>query len=166
MNCFLKPLPLALIVALLCSGCATNYPLPGSPQTIIHAPESVVKNYLVNDLANKGWNPVTDSQFNVTLEKQGGFWQNVFFGSQWNPQTVTRMQLTFIDTGNGIRIIYHEAILTNPESGFQQQLEISGDWPHVQYWLDCMCADLEKRPHPPEPVYLPPTPVTMKPKIN
>jgi hypothetical protein len=155
-----------VVAASLLVGCASYSPEPGSPQVIIHAPENTVKNYLVNDLVNKKWNPVGDSQFTVTLDKAGGFWQNVFFGSQWNPQTVTRMMLTFIDTGDGVRVIYHAAIVSNPGSGFQQQNEIDGDWPRVQYWLDCMAADLEKRERPPEPHWPPPAPVTMRPQIH
>ena len=155
-----------LAFCLFLAGCATYIPAPNSPRIIIHAEENAVKNYLVNDLVNKGWTPETDSQFTITLDKAGGFWQNVFFGSQWNPQTMTRMTLNFVDTGNGINIIYHATILTNPGSGFQQQTEISGDWPHVQYWLDCMAADLEKRPRPAQPVFPAAQPVTMRPKTS
>jgi len=154
----LKLIFMALVTALL-AGCATNAPLPGSPQVIIHAPENRVKNYLVNDLVNRKWNPVGDSQFTITLDKPGGFWQNVFMGSQWNPETVTRMRLMFIDTGEATRVIYHAAIVTNPNSGWQSESEINGDWPHVQYWLDCMAADLEKRDRPMEPIWPAPPPI-------
>lgn len=152
--------------ALFLVSCATYSPMPGSPQAIIHAPESQIKNYLVNDLVNKNWTPVTDSQFTIVLSKPGGFLQNLLYGSEWNPQTTSQMVLTFIDTGDGIRVIYHETIVTNPDSGFQQRSEVTGDWPQVQYWLDCMAADLEKRPRPPQPKFPPPQPATMHPKIS
>jgi hypothetical protein len=155
-----------LVGAFILGGCATYSPAPNSPQIVIHAPESKVKNYLVNDLVNHNWMPATDSEFTIVLDKPGGFLQNLFFGSQWNPNTATQAVLTFIDTGDGVRVIWHEIIVTNPDSGFQQQTEITGDWPQVQFWLNCMCADLENRPRPPQPVFPPPQPVSMKPKTS
>jgi hypothetical protein len=149
----LKLLFIVVATALL-AGCATTSPMPGSPQVIIHAPEDVVKNYMVNDLVDKKWNPVNDSQFTITLEREGSFAQDLFFGSQWNMHTVTRIRLMFINTGDATRVIYHAGIVTNPGSGFERQIEINGDWWRVQYWLDCMAADLEKRTRP----IMPPAP--------
>jgi hypothetical protein len=146
------------VATVLLAGCATYTPEAGSPQVIIHAPVDAVKNHLVNDLVNKKWNPVTDSEFTVILDRAGGFWQDVFFGSQWNAQTVSRINLTFINTGDGTRVIWHECIVTNPGSGFQQMTEVDRDWPQVQYWLDCMAAELENRPRPPQPIFPEPKP--------
>jgi hypothetical protein len=161
----LKLLFITSATALL-AGCATG-PMPGSPQVVIHAQEDQVKNYLVNDLVNKKWDPVNDTSFTITLDRPGSFGQNFFFGSQWNPQTVTRMHLAFINMGSdGTRVIYHAGIITNPDSGWQQQTEIYWDWPQVQYWLNCMQADLEKRPRPVEPKWPPPVAATMRPKIQ
>lgn len=87
---------------------------------------------------------VNDTQFTVTLERQGGIWQNAFFGSDWNINTVTQMRLTFVEVGDATRVLAHAAIVTNPSSGFEQQTQLRGNLPRIQTWLESMATDLEK----------------------
>jgi hypothetical protein len=140
------------IVALLLlalAGCATKLDtVSGGPEVVIHGVSlDVIKHAFSNQLADRGFAIKSDTGSVVIAEKEGDVSDNIWFGSPTHPYTQKRIVLNFLESNGATRVLYHGF---NVSHAFGE-LELKGDWRHVQWTLECVAADLENRPRPAEP---------------
>lgn len=143
----------SLAIMLAITGCAAPKlnTRSGTPEVTIAAPAEKIRARLANDLADHGFAAINSDPLSLVFEKEAGAAASVFFGSSFNPTAYYRARLTLIEDAGSVRVLYHGYIISNRGSGFEKQQEVSGDWQRVQYWLECVAADMESRPRPTEP---------------
>jgi hypothetical protein len=136
-----------LLIAL--TGCATKLNTrSGGPEVTIHgATLETIKYSFCNQLADRGFNIKNDTGSAVIAEKDGDASDNILFGSPAHPNTQKRIVLNFLELDGATRVLYHGF---NVSHSFGE-LELKGDWHHVQWTMECIAAEFENRPHPPEP---------------
>ena len=152
-----------MIAVALLTGCAAPRldTTSGKPEVKIYAPREKVEERITADLVNHGFLPIAADKLGLTFERAGTISENIFFGSQFNPTTHVRVRIVILPVADATRVIYHSSVVSNPGSAFGSENELSGDWKRVQWWLECVAADLEAR-HRPDP--LPPSPAARSPK--
>lgn len=139
----------SLCFLLLISGCATPLQTPsGAPEITIHGKSlEEVKQPFCNYLADRGFTLRRHEGSVVEADKNASSSQNILLGDLAHPTTQNRVVFNFLDSADGIRVVYHGFNLSHAHG----ELELRGDWARVQWNLETIAAQLENRPPPPEP---------------
>ena len=135
------------------AGCATpvTHATPsGRVETTIEGvgPEQV-KSALVNAMLNRGFSLSRDSAFQVAFDKPvDNVFAQVLLGSQYNVIPSARVSYTLAQIDKATRVIADLAIITNPNSPFEQRTDMnaSADSNNIQDLLDTLKRRLEASP--------------------
>ena len=142
-----------LIAMVLLAGCAAPRldTASGRPEVTVNATKAKVRALLIKQLVDRGYLVVNETESMIQMEGDAGgaadFWfTNTLSGER--PKTILRLNV--IDTGGGIRVLM-TAKLWRPT--YRAELDITNrdGLNRLQWFLDCMAAELEGRSLPPEP---------------
>ena len=134
-------------------GCATlvTHATPsGRVETTIEGvgPEQI-KSALVNVMLNRGYSLSHDAAFQIAFDKPvNNVFAQVLLGSQYNVIPNTRVSYTLAQVGNATRVIADLAIITNPNSPFEQRTDMNASAASnlIQDLLDSLKRRLEASP--------------------
>lgn len=113
---------------------------------------------LIKQIVDRGYLVVNETESMIQMEGDAGgaadFWfTNTLSGER--PKTILRLNV--IDSGQGIRVLM-TAKLWRPTYRAELDLTNRDGLDRLQWFLNCVAADLEGRERPPEPIKAPATP--------
>ncbi len=136
-------------VALVLGGCATTATAPqtasGKPELTIQAPAPAIKSALVNEMVNRGYRIVRDSEYELTFEN---VITNVAFvvllGTPGGGAPTERITYQIATLGPSTRVIADIAIISNSGTAFEKRIDTSkgADAPNVQALLSKVASDV------------------------
>ncbi len=149
----LKLLCIAAATVLL-TGCYT--PRQGTPsgrnEVTIAAPKAKVKAALVTAVVNLHFMPVQDTDYILTADGDASAGAQFWFTTTDGRVPKTRMRFTLIENDNQTRVIAAAALLTPGYGGYNEQEFTNPEiYNQLQWFLDCLAADMNGQPHPEKP---------------
>lgn len=97
-----------------------------SASTIIenYTPEEL-KSTLVKLYVKEGANIKNTNDYQLVVDKKGSFWEDVFFGSNFNSYITIRITYNFAKDGNNTIVNVNAARITNPNSAYEYATPLS-----------------------------------------
>jgi hypothetical protein len=149
----------SLIAIVLLAGCAAQKMTTksGRPEVTVNADRGKTRAALQNYLVDSGYLIFQDSDTIIVADRSAGAWLNFWFTNTLtgeSPRVRTRFNL--IETGDTTRVIASIGMVHAP--GFngrvsEDELLNRRAYEDLQWFLDCVRADLEGMPRPEKPVY-------------
>lgn len=135
-------------IALVLGSCATTAPAPqtasGKAEVTIQAPAQVIKSALINEMINRGYRIVRDSEYELAFEH---VITNValvmLLGTSGGGAPTERVTYQIAALGPSTRVIADIAVISNSGTAFEKRIETSqgADAPNVQALLDKVASD-------------------------
>jgi C-terminal processing protease CtpA/Prc len=96
-----------------------------------------VADLLLKDLVGRGYQILSTSEYQVAVRKDvDNFWQQVFFGSQFNTVPEMRAYFNLVPSGSKLLVTLEVKIVTNPNSGFEKYSNVTNkEWQEYLYGI-------------------------------
>lgn len=118
----MKKILLGLIILFI----TNNYGFCASALIKNYTPEEL-KNTLVKVYVKQGANIKSSSDYQIIVDEKGGFWTNVFYGSNFNSFATMRSTYNFVKDNKDTLMNLNMAILTNPNSAFENATPVNNE---------------------------------------
>jgi len=113
--------------------------------TVHGANAAVVRTATVNYFVDRGFAPVKTDGNQLVFQQEGSAGQKLLMGLLTNePQSITRVTITLVETGPGLRVVGGIAAVGQNTFGRQQEVELTGKgYPQLQQALEAIKAKAE-----------------------
>ena len=145
----------SLVAIVLLAGCTVPRmnTASGRPEVLIQSPLAKVKPALAAALVNKRYLIISDSEMTLVAEGDAGGWADFWFTNTLTGERPrSRIRFTLLNQEQSTRVIAALSMAHAPGwGGRSAEEENPYAGPQLQYFLDCLAADIEGRARPSAP---------------